>query len=90
MTISPRIQAAIDYIVARTGEASTWRGIILVATVAGANVTPELTEAIIMLGLGLSGLVGILFSDKTITHKVAAGPTASATTTDSTVAPETK
>ena len=41
------------YILNRLKEASTWRGIILVATAAGAHWSPESQEAIITVGVGL-------------------------------------
>lgn len=63
MTISPKLQFAIDYLVVRAGEASTWRGIILLATVAGAKISPDQMQAIIMVGLAISGFIGVVFSD---------------------------
>ena len=53
-----------DYLVNRAKEASTWRGIILLLTAAGVPIAPELSEAIISIGLALAGLLGILTADK--------------------------
>ena len=51
------------YILNRLKEASTWRGIILVATAAGAHLSPESQETIITVGVGLAGVVGALIPD---------------------------
>lgn len=51
------------YILSRLKEASTWRGIILVATAAGAHWSPESQETIITVGVGLAGVVGALIPD---------------------------
>ena len=57
-------KAMLDYILNRLGEASTWRGIILLATALGATFSPEQTAAIITFGLGLAGVIGAFFKDK--------------------------
>jgi len=53
-----------NYIVNRLSEASTWRGIILLATALGATVSPEQQAAIVVFGLGLAGVIGAFFKDK--------------------------
>ena len=45
-------------------EPSTWRGLILVATAAGATISPQWTDAIITLGIALAGGIGVATSDK--------------------------
>ena len=57
-------KAMWQYILKRLGEASTWRGIILLATALGATFSPEQTAAIITFGLGLAGVIGAFFKDK--------------------------
>lgn len=52
------------YILDRAKEASTWRGLTLLATAAGLNVAPELSNAIISAGISVAGLIGVLFADK--------------------------
>lgn len=47
-------------ILARLSEQSTWRGLILLATAAGLNLSPEHWEAILTLGLSVVGLINIL------------------------------
>lgn len=49
-----------DYLKDRLQEPSTWRGFILVATAAGATISPEWQNAIITLGLALAGANGIV------------------------------
>lgn len=51
-------------------EPSTWRGLFLICSAIGVAVRPDVAEAIIAVGLAVSGLVGVLFSDAP-----AAGPT---------------
>lgn len=52
------------YLLDRAREASTWRGLILIATSIGVPVAPQLAEAIVAAGMGLAGLVGVLTADK--------------------------
>lgn len=52
------------YLLDRAREASTWRGLILLVAAVGVPVAPELAEAIVSVGLGLAGLVGVLAADK--------------------------
>jgi len=51
------------YVRERLKEASTWRGLILFATAAGAKFSPEMSEAIITLGVAIAGLIGVATSD---------------------------
>ena len=53
-----------QYLLNRAREASTWRGLILVAASVGVPIAPELAEAIVAAGLGLAGLVGMLTPDQ--------------------------
>ena len=53
-----------DYLVNRAKEASTWRGIILLLTAVGVPIAPAMAEAIISVGLALSGLIGVFVADK--------------------------
>lgn len=43
------------------GEASTWRGVIMLATLIGWRLEPDQQEAIITAGVALSGLIGVFF-----------------------------
>ncbi|AOZ48878.1 hypothetical protein LQR31_04470 [Chromobacterium vaccinii] len=52
-----------SYLLSRAQEASTWRGVLLLATSAGLGLSPQLQETIVTAGLGLAGLVGVLLPD---------------------------
>ena len=47
----------------RFKEASTWRGIVAIATALGVTLSPEQVSAIVAAGLGVAGLVGVFTSD---------------------------
>lgn len=49
-----------SYLIERIKEPSTWRGIILLLTAFGCNISPEQQEAIIMVGLALVGFLGAI------------------------------
>ena len=53
----------MGYLIQRLKEASTWRGIILVATAAGAHWSPASQETVITVGVGLAGVIGALIPD---------------------------
>ena len=54
----------LDFILARGKEASTWRGLVALVTATGVAVSPELTEAIVALGLAIIGVLGVFTVDK--------------------------
>jgi hypothetical protein len=53
-----------DYIFARAKEPSSWRGLFLILTALGVPVAPEMADAIITVGLGLAGSIGVIAPDK--------------------------
>jgi hypothetical protein len=53
-----------NYLIDRLKEPSTWRGLVLCATAAGATISPDWQNAIITLGLALAGGIGIGTPDK--------------------------
>jgi hypothetical protein len=53
-----------DWIIERGKEGSTWRGIVAVLTAAGVHFSPELQEAIISTGLGLIGVIAIVWKER--------------------------
>ena len=55
---------ALDYLLARASESSSWRGLILILTSLGVSVEPALQNHIVALGLGLVGLVNFLRKEK--------------------------
>lgn len=52
------------YLLNRLKEASTWRGLVLVITALGVQLTPDQLSAIVATGLAVSGLIGAFFPDK--------------------------
>ena len=54
----------MDYLVERLQEPSTWRGLALLGTALGITVSPEAIQQLIIVGAGLSGLIGIVFADQ--------------------------
>lgn len=55
---------AIQYVLKRLQEPSAWRGIAMIIAAGGATLSPEQQEAIVVIGLAASGLIGLLFPDK--------------------------
>lgn len=51
------------YLIARLQEPSTWRGLVLIATAAGAALSPDQQEAIVAGGLLLAGVIGAAVPD---------------------------
>ena len=51
------------YVVNRAKEASTWRGVVMLLTALSLNISPEMADAIIGVGIAVAGLVGILLPD---------------------------
>lgn len=58
-----RTRKILSYLIERGKEPSTWRGVALLLAVAGAQMKPEWAEAILFVGLSLSGLLGALLPD---------------------------
>ena len=54
----------MDYLVARLKEASTWRGLVALATAFGLTVSPEQAASIVAAGMAIMGLVGAFTKDK--------------------------
>jgi hypothetical protein len=54
----------LSTIVDSLSQNSTWRGLILIATAAGVNLSPELQTQIIAAGLGLVGLINVIRKGK--------------------------
>lgn len=53
----------MNYVVARLKEASTWRGLIFIATAFGLQLAPAMQEAIVTAGIGLAGVAGAVLPD---------------------------
>jgi hypothetical protein len=54
----------MKYLLERLKEPSTWRGLTLLATTLGLQVSIEYTEAIISTGLLCAGIIGVITKDK--------------------------
>jgi len=52
-----------DYIKARMREASTWRGLALVLTAVGVPLSSDQSQALVLTGLAVSGVIGVLSKD---------------------------
>ncbi len=52
-----------QFLLNRLGEASTWRGLILVASAFGMQLSPDQAYAIASLGMALAGGAGMLMPD---------------------------
>jgi hypothetical protein len=63
-----------SWLLNRLGEASTWRGLVWIITVSGVLLTPEQTEAIVLFGMALAGVLGVFCSDKPQTVNVVLPP----------------
>ena len=57
-------RAMLDYIFSRLSEASTWRGLIALATALGVAISPEQVAAIIAAGMAVMGVIGAFTKDK--------------------------
>lgn len=54
----------MNWLVKRLREASTWRGLVWLAAVAGLALRPEQAEAIVTVGMAIAGLLGVFLSDE--------------------------
>ncbi len=49
----------MKYLIDRFKEPSTWRGLVVLATVFGVNINPEQVNAIVTLGGCIAGAIGV-------------------------------
>jgi hypothetical protein len=54
----------VGYLQQQLQEASTWRGMVVIATALGMQIAPDKVDAIVAAGLGLSGLLGAMLPDR--------------------------
>ena len=59
------MKSILSYLLARLSEASTWRGIVVLVTGLGVHLDSFDADKIVAAGLGIAGLIGIFFKDKT-------------------------
>jgi hypothetical protein len=55
---------ALDYILARLAESSTWRGLVFVASAAGIVLDPDKFNAIAAAGMAVAGAINIFRKEK--------------------------
>lgn len=55
------MEAFQGYVIARLKEASTWRGLVLIATAAGLPIGQA--DAVLQIGLFVAGAIGAVFPD---------------------------
>lgn len=55
----------MNYLVERLLEKSTWQGIAAIVTAFGVSAKPELTEAIITVGISVAALAQVLWPEVT-------------------------
>ena len=53
-----------DFILARSKEPSSWRGVSLFLTAFGIYIEPALYAQITTVGMGVAGLIGMVTADK--------------------------
>lgn len=53
----------MNWLLSQLQQPSTWRGLVLVATALGAKWSPDSQEAIITVGIGAAGALGVLLPD---------------------------
>ena len=51
------------YLLDRLKEPSTWRGIVMIVTAAGINLSPEEAAGIASIGVGVAGVIGAVTRD---------------------------
>lgn len=64
----------LKWLIARLREPSSMRGLVWIFTVCGVLLTPEQTEAIVLAGMALAGLLGVFIADEPKTVKVELPP----------------
>jgi hypothetical protein len=62
------------WLIAQLKQPSTWRGLVWILTVFGVLLTPEQTEAIVLAGMALAGLLGVFLNDAPQTVKIERPP----------------
>lgn len=54
----------MKYVLDQLSQASTWRGLIYLATALGLKVSPDQAAAILAAGMAVVGLIGVFLPDK--------------------------
>lgn len=59
-----------DYIKARLGEPTTWKGLITLLTILGVNINPEQQTAIVTVGAAIVSAIWVFAPDKKVANGV--------------------
>lgn len=70
--MNTKLQNALDWLLARLSENSTWRGIILTLTGLGIAIDPDRIAAITAAGLAIVGLINVFRQGAPTKSQVAA------------------
>ena len=54
----------MNWAIERLKEPTTWRGMVMLLTSAGINISPELSAGIVSLGLAVAGFIGVITKEK--------------------------
>lgn len=54
----------MNYFLERLKEPSSWRGLVMLATSIGLVISPEMGTAIVALGTGIAGVIGMTAPNK--------------------------
>ena len=54
----------MDYLLNRFKEATTWQGLIAIVTGLGVSLSPEMSAAIVSLGVAAFGLISIFIKER--------------------------
>jgi hypothetical protein len=55
-----------DFAKTQGTQASTWRGLVMIASACGATLRPDVSAAIIALGMAVSGAIGVFATDPAV------------------------
>lgn len=62
----PRVEAVLSWLADRLSEKSTYLGIGLLLAAGGLSLAPDLSSALVNLGIAVAGVLAVLIKDKVI------------------------
>ncbi len=54
----------MDYLLNRLKEATTWQGLIAIITGLGVSLSPDMSAAVVTVGVALFGLVSVILKER--------------------------
>ncbi|MBF0284802.1 MAG: hypothetical protein HQL51_10135 [Magnetococcales bacterium] len=57
-------ELALEWLMERLREPSTWRGLVLLITGLGVQISPETSDHLVTTGLAMAGLMGAVTPDR--------------------------